>query len=99
MDIADHQLAEDLGRRVAELASAMQQNGLEPDLLSVRSTSRNAATLHGAAAELDPRRLTNGSASGGTSTNRDPKGSYQKQDHPNGESPRERSRRGARGER
>jgi peptidoglycan L-alanyl-D-glutamate endopeptidase CwlK len=100
IETSDHQMAEDLGRRVAELASAMQQNGLEPELLSIRSTSREAAALRGAAAELELRRLANQSAgSGGPSTHRDPRGSLQKQDHPNGESPRERSRRGARGER
>jgi hypothetical protein len=92
--------AERLASHVHELRQSLEQHGLEADLLTIKTTTRQADSVLGsalAAAEREPTRSTATSSNGTTTSQRDartPQREEAKQDQdPN----RSRQRREARG--
>jgi hypothetical protein len=100
LDMTDRGMAEDIGRHMGDLARAMERQGLDPESLSVRTLGvRDAATgfSQAVAGERDAIRTASAGNAGTGTSSRDSRGT--RQDTPQEESPRQRSRRDPKGER
>jgi hypothetical protein len=99
-DVHDPVGADDLSRHVADLTRALEVRGLETDAVTVRAArSREVAPaplLTGL--DREPTRGASMPASGSQFTGRDPRHPPRHDDPNNGDTPRQRPRRGSRGD-
>jgi hypothetical protein len=99
-DMADRNVAEDLGRNLAELARSVERQGLEPEQLLVRSSATRETTTalsQAVAGEREAVRTAATSAGTGNSSGRE--GRAPRQDTSQDEPSRQRQRRDHKGDR
>ena len=102
-DVRDSAAAEQLTQHMSELTRALGRQGLEADAMTIRTARAQqpalSAAVTGAAGRDTTRAAATGATGGGEFANREDRGQSRQDTPRQGESPRQRPRRDARGDR